>query len=98
MVIREILLGVGQHVLGILHVNVGLVIIAHHTDGILPNGSLLIIDVAVDFVDNNRCIVCRSCCDTSNGNVGLFCQKIASFIVVQQSEIIVAHKATGMVV
>ena len=86
------------HAVGILHVAVLVAVVTHKTKSVLPDASFLVIDIAVDFVNNNLSIGRCSCRDASDGNVRLFRQQTGSFVVVQQSEVVVANVTTGMTV
>ena len=66
----------------VFHVAVLVAVIAHHADGVLPDSRLLVIDVVVDFVDNNLRIFSCTCRNASYGKITFLCQQTGTFIVV----------------
>ena len=96
VIIRKFLLRVGQHVFGILHVDVGLVVITHQANGVLPRSSISVGHVVDEFVNYILSISLSRNRQTTYTAVGHFLQRGDTFSVGEQSEILFQYIGVGV--
>ena len=88
--------GLFNHGVAVLHVNIGVAVVAQHADGVFPAAHLLIIYIGKEFVHHILCLF-----DGGDRNAtyadSRFCpQHIRGCVVVNQSEVVFQHIAFGV--
>ena len=91
VVVGEFLLHVGQYILCIFHVDVGLVVIAHQTDGVLPCASIGVGHVVDEFVHHILGICFCRYRQAAHTAVGQFLEWRDTFSVGKQCEVLFHH-------
>ena len=67
--VRVAVLHQSCHGVCIGHVDIVVAVVTHHTEQVLPRASLLVVDIVVDLVNYDSCIIVIACCDASYGDV-----------------------------
>ena len=96
MIVGEFLLGVGQHVLCIFHVDVGLVIITHHADGVFPCACIDVEHVVDEFVHHVLGVNFGGDGKTTYTAIGQFLERRNTFAIGKQCEIFFSHIRVGV--
>ena len=85
------------HGIGIAHVAVGVAVVAHHADGVLPCPGAGVLNIADALVDHGLGGIGRAHGEASHGHVGLVADEhAAALIVVHQTEVVVGNIAVNL--
>ena len=84
-------------ILGIVHVQILVAVVAHEAKRVLPAACILIVGVADDLVDEDRSVGLAAGREATYAHIGaIVAEQARAFAIVEHTEEVVAHVALGL--